>query len=180
MKAIVVYESLWGNTAAIARAIAAGIGPEAQALSTAEATAEAIAGAGLIVAGAPLIAFSLPSEKTREGIRTNPRYAAKPPDFSHPSLAAWLEALPTGQGRSAAFETRIWWSPGGATGAYRARAGARGIPFCCEGAALHRKRHLRPVARRRAGTRPTLGSRACKNDGVIDLTPSCHFCFCHP
>jgi flavodoxin len=29
MKAIVVYESLWGNTAAIARAIAEGIGPEA-------------------------------------------------------------------------------------------------------------------------------------------------------
>jgi flavodoxin len=27
MKAIVVYESLWGNTAAIARAIAEGIGP---------------------------------------------------------------------------------------------------------------------------------------------------------
>ena len=32
MKAIVVYESLWGNTAAIARAIAEGIGPEARAL----------------------------------------------------------------------------------------------------------------------------------------------------
>ena len=31
MKAIVVYESLWGNTAAIARAIAEGIGPEARA-----------------------------------------------------------------------------------------------------------------------------------------------------
>ena len=30
MKAIVVYESHWGNTAAIARAIAEGIGPEAQ------------------------------------------------------------------------------------------------------------------------------------------------------
>jgi flavodoxin len=35
MKAIVVYESLWGNTAAIARAIAEGIGLEARALSTA-------------------------------------------------------------------------------------------------------------------------------------------------
>ena len=37
MKAIVVYESLWGNTAAIARAIAEGIGPEARALSTSPA-----------------------------------------------------------------------------------------------------------------------------------------------
>jgi flavodoxin len=33
MKAIVVYESLWGNTTAIASAIAEGIGPEARALS---------------------------------------------------------------------------------------------------------------------------------------------------
>jgi hypothetical protein len=39
MKTIVVYESLWGNTAAIALAIAEGIGPEARAPSTAEATA---------------------------------------------------------------------------------------------------------------------------------------------
>ena len=39
MKAVVVYESLWGNTAAVARAIAAGIGPDARALSTSEATA---------------------------------------------------------------------------------------------------------------------------------------------
>lgn len=31
MKALVVYESLWGNTATIARAIAEGIGPEARA-----------------------------------------------------------------------------------------------------------------------------------------------------
>ena len=52
MKAVVVYESLWGNTAAIARAIAAGLGPEAKALSTAEATPDILAGAvlGAIVA----------------------------------------------------------------------------------------------------------------------------------
>ena len=42
MKAIVVYESHWGNTAAVARAIAEGIGPDAHVLSTDEATAAAI------------------------------------------------------------------------------------------------------------------------------------------
>jgi len=31
MKAVVVYESLWGNTAAVAQAIAEGIGGEARA-----------------------------------------------------------------------------------------------------------------------------------------------------
>ncbi|MBE2235763.1 MAG: hypothetical protein IAE85_19885 [Anaerolinea sp.] len=54
MKAIVVFESHWGNTAAVARAIAEGIGPEARALSTTEATGAALAGVDLIVAGATL------------------------------------------------------------------------------------------------------------------------------
>lgn len=114
MKAVVVYESLWGNTAAVARAIAEGIGPEAKALSTAEATREAIAGADLIVAGAPLLGFSLPTEGMREGIRSDPGKPPTPPDFSHPSMRSWLDSLPEGGGRSAAFETRIWWSPGSA------------------------------------------------------------------
>jgi hypothetical protein len=105
-KAVVAHESLWGNTAAIARAIAEGIRPEARALSTAEATGAAIADADLLVAGAPVLAFGLSSEKMREGIRANPGKAPAPPDFSHPSMRSWLEALPTGHGRSAAFDTR--------------------------------------------------------------------------
>jgi hypothetical protein len=117
MKAVVVYESLWGNTAAIARAIAEGSVPEVRALSTAEATGAAIADADLIVAGAPVLAFSLSSEKIRESIRANPAKAPAPPDLSHPSMRSWLDALLEGHGRSAAFETRIWWSPGGATSA---------------------------------------------------------------
>ena len=117
MKALVVYESLWGNTAAVARAIAAGLGPEARALSTAEATPEALAGAELVVAGSPLFAFQLPTDAIRETIRKKSATFAAPPDLSHPPLRAWLAALPPGQGRAAAFETRLWWSPGGATGA---------------------------------------------------------------
>jgi hypothetical protein len=45
----------------------------------------------------------------------NPGKAPAAPDLSHPSMRSWLDALPKGHGRSAAFETRIWWSPGGAT-----------------------------------------------------------------
>jgi Flavodoxin domain len=116
MKAIVVYESLWGNTAAIARAIAEGIGPDAQAHSTAEATAAEIASADLIVAGAPVHAFSLPTESSRRNAGGN---AGKtpPPDLSHPSMRSWLSAVPAGQARFAAFETAFRWSPSGATGA---------------------------------------------------------------
>ena len=117
MKAIVVYESLWGNTAAIARAIAEGIGPQAQALPTDQATSAAIADADLIVAGAPLLGFKLPDENMRANIGANPGKAPTPPDLSHPSMRAWLETLPKGHAHVATFETRIWWSPGSAAGA---------------------------------------------------------------
>jgi hypothetical protein len=30
-------------------------------------------------------------------------------------MRSWLEKLPRGTGRSASFETRIWWSPGSAS-----------------------------------------------------------------
>jgi hypothetical protein len=111
MKAVVVYESLWGNTAAVARAIAEGIGPEARALSTAEATPDVIRDATLIVAGAPIQGFSLPNDRMRAGIRTD---ADPAPDVSAPTLRSWLEHLPPGHGRSAAFDTKIRWSPGSA------------------------------------------------------------------
>ena len=74
-------------------------------------------GADLIVAGAPVLAFSLPSDKMRENLGANPGKAPAAPDLSHPSMRSWLAALSEGHGRSAAFETRIWWSPGGATSA---------------------------------------------------------------
>ena len=117
MNAIVVYESLWGNTAAVAQAIAEGMGTGACALSTALATPDRVAGADWIVAGSPLFAFRLPTDDIRETIRKKAATFPSPPDLSHPSLRQWLEALPPGKGRAAAFETRIWWSPGGATGA---------------------------------------------------------------
>ena len=107
MKAVVVYQSLWGNTAAVARAIAAGIGPEVPALSTKEASGEALAGVDLLVAGSPVIAFRLPSEKVLASVGANPGPAPTPPDLSHPSMRSWLEGLPHGRGRSAAFDTRV-------------------------------------------------------------------------
>jgi len=124
MKAVVVYESYWGNTASVARAIAEGLGEGATAMSTAEADAEALAGAGLIVAGSPIIAFSLPSEKTRNNMLAKPdKKAPSPPDLSHPSIRTWLVALPraneSGGGavvRAAAFETGFKLSPGGSAG----------------------------------------------------------------
>jgi flavorubredoxin len=126
VKAIVVYESHWGNTAAIARAIAEGIGPDARAMTTTEATAEVVARAELIVAGAPLLAFGLPSEKIVQGLPTNPASASRPPDVSHPILRTWLESVPKGTGLAAAFETGLRWSPGSSTGTIIKRLQAAG------------------------------------------------------
>ena len=117
MKTIVVYESFWGNTAAVARAVAEGYGPESKALSTAEAAGEALSGIQLIVAGAPVIGFRLSTEEARRSMSRDPRYSEKPPDLSSPALRSWLSALPSGAGYFAAFDTRFRWSPGSATGA---------------------------------------------------------------
>lgn len=116
MRAIVVYELHWGNTAAVARAIADGLGPEARALTTDEAVGPALEGVDLIVAGAPVMALRLPTEGTLEGLAHKPTKDGNPPDLSHPSMRSWLAGLPAGHGRGAAFETGLRWSPGGATG----------------------------------------------------------------
>lgn len=115
MNAVVVYESHWGNTEAVARAIAEGIGGDARALNTDEATGSALEGVNLIVAGGPVIAFSLAREGSLRQIASDVK-APRSPDVSHPTLRSWLDALPAGRGWGVAFETRIWWSPRGATG----------------------------------------------------------------
>ena len=125
MKAIVVYESLWGNTGAIARAIAEGIGPDAHALPTDEATADALVGVDLVVAGAPLLGFNLPTDEMRKSIADNPTMPDA--DVAHASMRSWLEGLPKGSGRGASFETRIWWSPGSA--AKKIAAGLEGAGY---------------------------------------------------
>lgn len=107
LRAVVVYESLWGNTAAIARAIAEGIGDGARALSTAEATPDALVGVDLIVAGAPVLAFHMSSDRTRADIAARPAPGAPMPDLSHPSMQSWLDALTPGTAACAAFDTEV-------------------------------------------------------------------------
>ncbi len=107
MKAVVVYESLWGNTAAVAGAIAQGLGDDARALSTAQASPEVVADADLVVAGGPVFAFHLSTDHARGTIRKHPEPGAPQPDWSHPSVRSWMEALPAATGQCAAFDTRV-------------------------------------------------------------------------
>ncbi|NLG67583.1 MAG: flavodoxin [Actinobacteria bacterium] len=129
MKALVVYESFWGNTAAVARAIAEGLGPEARAVVTSDATPALVADADLVVVGAPVLGFRLPTEEMRESIGKG-MSGSSAPDLSHPSLRSWLAGLSRHGGRYAAFETRVRMSPGGATpaiGKEMERAGFRAV-----------------------------------------------------
>jgi flavorubredoxin len=115
MHAVVVYESHWGNTAAVARAIAEGIGPEAVAVTTDQATAEILTSADMIVAGAPVLGFRLATGAIRKELYLESG-APSPADTLHPSMGSWLESLPSGHTPAAAFETRFRFSPGGAIG----------------------------------------------------------------
>jgi flavodoxin len=128
MKAVVVYESHWGNTAAVAQAIAEGIGPDTVVMTTDDADLSAVSEVDLLVAGAPVIGFGLPTARMEDAVADSARTAPTLPDISHPSLRSWLRELPRGHGRGAAFETRVRWSPGGATGAIERSLEQAGYP----------------------------------------------------
>src|SRR4029077_14637551 len=67
MRALVVYESMYGNTRVIAGNIADGLRAdyEVTVVPVAEATAELVAGVDLLVAGAPTHMRGLPSAASR-------------------------------------------------------------------------------------------------------------------
>ena len=133
MKAVVVYESHWGNTAAVAEAIAAGLGPGTRALTTDQASGPATADADLIVAGAPVIAFRLPTDGMLARLDADDPKAPRSADVGHPSMRHWLEGLEPRVGCAAAFETRVHWSPGGATGAIEHGLAAAGYARIAKG-----------------------------------------------
>ena len=53
MKTVIIYDSVYGNTGAIAEAIAAALGSEASLIQVAKATVEDIASADLVIIGTP-------------------------------------------------------------------------------------------------------------------------------
>ena len=178
MRAIVVYESHWGNTEAVARAIGEGIGPETAVLTTDAATPAILAEADLVVAGAPTMAFRLPTEAMLKHVADDPK-APSPGDVSHPSLRAWLDELPGRAGPAAAplrgrvRDRRSHWSPGGAKGTIDTRAQAAGLHAGGEADALPRRGQLRPAPRRRARAGAGLGRGAGGTAGQLTGGAAC-------
>jgi hypothetical protein len=113
MRIVIVYESMYGNTHAVADHIGSGFGSADEVVVTAVpgAEAEVVASADLLVVGGPTHAHGMTSKTSRAAAV---EAAAKDddleldPDAEGPGLREWIEALPARSGRRvAAFDTRI-------------------------------------------------------------------------
>lgn len=113
MRALVVYESMYGNTHRIAEAIARGLRSAyaVQVVSVAGARFEDVGRYHLIVAGGPTHAHGMSRSDTREAPISAPRVKADQlqvePDAGGLSLRVWLDTLGLRSGHLAAFDTRL-------------------------------------------------------------------------
>lgn len=119
MRALVVYESMFGNTHTIARHIAGGIDTvgETTVVSVHDATPELVAAADLVVIGGPTHVHGMSSERSRDGAveqADEDDDLELDPDALGDGLRDWFDRLggDAGSGRhAAAFDTRVHASP---------------------------------------------------------------------
>jgi flavorubredoxin len=110
MKALVIYESMYGNTAVIAEAVTraleerglqATVGPV-----TTTSPGDAV-DAGLLVVGGPTHAHGMSREATRRSAASDEKNVNPEPTVS-PGLREWIDRLPLGVEKlAAAFDTRF-------------------------------------------------------------------------
>ncbi|MFB3739145.1 MAG: flavodoxin domain-containing protein [Candidatus Velamenicoccus archaeovorus] len=110
MKALVVFESLYGNTATIGRAVAASLrehGLEVQDRLLSEIEPGATVGYDLLVVGGPTHTHGMSKPDTRRQAAEDAKNAFAERTVE-PGLPDWLDRLPRGTGQlAAAFDTRI-------------------------------------------------------------------------
>lgn len=112
-RAVVVYESIYGNTHAIAEAIAQGLRASlsTEALPAARATAGTLEGVALIVAGGPTHAHGMSRPQLRESGVTAAQEAGThlDPASEGPWLREWFDDLGRARltGWAASFDTRF-------------------------------------------------------------------------
>lgn len=110
MDAVVVYESIYGDTREVAEAVAEGLGG-VRVVPVSVARAEA-RDAELLIVGGPTHIHGLATEHSRrtgiEAAKKHPEFHVEPEAGEPPGLRAWLADLPATEGRfAAAFDTRL-------------------------------------------------------------------------
>ncbi len=111
MKALVVYESMFGNTAEIGETIAETLRAhrmEVESGPVSEIEPSRLAEFDLLVVGAPTHAHGMSSAGTRKAAVKDKRYPSSRPSDPGPGMRDWLGTLPPGRERPAgAFDTRF-------------------------------------------------------------------------
>lgn len=106
-RALVVFESMYGNTEAVARAIADGLATRVavDVLEVGGAPAAADDDIALLVVGGPTHAFGMSRPSTRRDAADK---VERPTVSRGPGVREWLESLQSQAGRqAAAFDTRV-------------------------------------------------------------------------
>ena len=113
MRAVVVYESMYGNTRAIAEAIGEGLRPtyDVAVVRVGRVLPGTLADVDLLVVGGPTHVWSMSRTKTREGAAASAQKSGSglslEPDATDAGLREWFGSLGRRSGRAAAFDTRI-------------------------------------------------------------------------
>ena len=113
MRALVVYESMYGNTHAVATNIAAGLEAtyEVTLVPVTRATPKLVAAADLLVVGGPTHVHGMSSATSRrtaaETARKQGSRLTMDPDADGPGVRDWVDRLGAGDGLAAAFDTRL-------------------------------------------------------------------------
>jgi len=104
MSALVVVESMWGNTRTVAEAVARGLGKEIEVVDVGQAPSELPDDVGLLVVGGPTHAFSMSRSKTRHDAAQRGARRANETQ----GIREWLEQLqPSDHIDVATFDTRV-------------------------------------------------------------------------
>lgn len=113
MRAVVVYESMYGNTHLVADAIGAGLAAtfDVSVVPVAQASPATVDGADLVVVGGPTHAHGMSRAATRKAAVEAANKPASPlkiePGAQGPGLREWLASLAGSRAKAAAFDTRV-------------------------------------------------------------------------
>jgi len=136
MRALVIYESMFGNTRDVAQAIADGLRSREPAveveLSEVGEAPRSAAGFELVVIGGPIHAWSMTRPGTRDGARQEAEREHLETVSKGEGIREWLEALPDSGGeiRAATFDTKTktsWFPAGSAAKPAAAKLRAHGF-----------------------------------------------------